>query len=143
MDRHNTQRMTDIPQFEVPEIIVENEDDSENEDPSQKMRATVDFTDRHQSWRDAFGFDGHSRVSSMSGSGPSSPSRSPRLRPHRPGQSVDLSDTIPDVGHTRRGSSVTAEAENASTALEAFNDSAWGESLRRSFTMRRPGERES
>lgn len=159
MDRHTTSRITDLSHLDVPEIVVDHETDtavdSENEDVSKQMRATVDFKDGRSSFREIFGLSmdggglGHSRKNSLTGSGAgsalSSPSRSPRLRPHRAnsslgGAAVDLSDMVPrprDGSHSRSGSAA------GELAVEAFNDSAWGESMRRSFTTRRPDDRMS
>jgi hypothetical protein len=149
----------------VPEIVVEGDDalaaHSDSEDPRHSMRATVDFSDGRGSMRgDMFsglGMDGfaHSRDGSVDsrgsrgslgvggGSGTSSPSRSPRLRPHRTnssasGAAMDLSDVVParrEGMHSRSGSAV------GDMAVEAFNDSAWGASMRRSFTTRRGDRR--
>jgi hypothetical protein len=136
--------MTDIPQFGVPEIIV---DDEENGESSTQMRASVspllspaDIPGRpRDSFREAFGLDGMS-YRPDSGSGLSSPARSPRLSPHHhatssgvSGLSFDLHGAGSEGSHSRRGSNVSAE-----NVLEVFSESAWGESLRRSFTMRHP-----
>ena len=130
------------------------------DDPRRSMRATVDFSDGRSSLRDPFsslGMEGyvHSRDGSVDSrgsraslgtglrSGGSSPSRSPRLRPHRTNSSVsgaglDLSDVVParrEGLHSPSGSTV------GDMAVEAFNDSAWGASMRRSFTMRKGDRR--
>lgn len=155
MQRHTMSRITDLSGFEVPEIVVDNETDGSGADSGDddvaKMRATVDFADGRSSFREMFGLGGpegmgHERGSSVgsAGSGAASPSRSPRLRPHRATGSggagvVDLSETVPGARegvHSRHGSAVEE------MAVEAFNESAWGESLRRSFTIRRPEGRD-
>jgi hypothetical protein len=94
--------------------------------------------------------------------GTSSPARSPRLSPLRASQagpsrerglshshsafSFDASDGgggvsgsgSPRRGHSRQGSAVSGVS--AEGVLEVFGQSAWGESLRRSFTLRRSRE---
>ncbi len=137
--------MTDVPQFELPEIVVDDED----EETGKQMHSSLspaDITDHRATWRESFGLDGahgspeRPRLSTditMAGPGSaiSSPSPSPRLAPHRPsnsGYSFEMSESgSPD--QSRRGSAVDAE-----NVVEAFSESAWGESLRRSFTTRRP-----
>ena len=68
-----------------------------------------------------------------------------RLRPHRATSSVngaemDLSDVVPPPRLTVEGERGTSRPVSAlgEVAMEAFTDSAWGESLRKSFTVRRP-----
>jgi voltage-dependent calcium channel len=138
MDRHKSARMTDIPQFEVPEIIV---DDESQRQPSQQtdtdgspLFSATHIPSRHNAFNEVFGFDGnYSYPEAVSAT--SSPARSPRLAPHQlsnSGHSFDLQEPI-SPAHSRQGSNVSAE-----NVLEVFSESAWGESLRRSFTMRRP-----
>ena len=78
-----------------------------------------------------------------------SPQRSPQLSPHRPHHrptnsafSFEGSEHLGSnhggsvgSGQNSRRGSITA-AENV---LQVLDESAWGESIRRSFTMRRPG----
>ena len=78
-----------------------------------------------------------------------SPQRSPQLTPHhahhRPTNSAFSFDGSEHLGsnhggsvgsgqNSRRGSATAAE-----NVLQVLDESAWGESIRRSFTMRRPG----
>jgi hypothetical protein len=130
--------MTDIPQFEVPEIIVEDDDGGQgssnpfDHDASPQMSATH-TPDRQSAFREVFGLDGSFQYPE-SGSALSSPARSPRLTPHRPTNSAysfEIQDPT-SPRHSRQGSGVSAE-----NVLEVFSESAWGESLRRSFTQRR------
>ncbi len=78
-----------------------------------------------------------------------SPRASPQLSPHRPTNSAFSNFSFeggelngaPATGggsgqSSRRGSAVSAE-----NVLEVLDNSAWGESIRRSFTLRRPGDR--
>lgn len=106
------------------------------------------------------GLDGanrHRMTESFSSGGPLSPSspwtstspgrtpqRSPQLSPpHRPTNSAfsfegDQHLSAPNsAASSRRGSAVSAE-----NVLEVLETSAWGESIRRSFTTRRPDPRE-
>lgn len=136
MDRHRSARMTAVPQFEVPEIVVDDGDGGPSSqqhfdpDGSPQFSATH-MPDRNSAFRDAFGLDGNFHYIE---SAVSSPSRSPRLAPHQPNNSAysfDLQEPS-SPRHSRHGSGVSAE-----NVLEVFSESAWGESLRRSFTMRR------
>jgi voltage-dependent calcium channel len=130
--------MTDIPQFEVPEIIV---DDEGQRQPSHQADADISpllsathIPGHHSSFNEVFGFDGNYPYSETL-SATSSPARSPRHAPHQPSNSGHGLDPL-ELGspsHSRQGSTVSAE-----NVLEVFTESAWGESLRRSFTMRRP-----
>lgn len=70
-------------------------------------------------------------LSPIDGRGPS-----PQLSPNRPtpsnfGFEHDLGTS--SVASSRRGSAVSAE-----NVLEVLDNSAWGESIRRSFTLKRP-----
>jgi hypothetical protein len=141
MDRHRSARMTAVPQFEVPEIVVDDGDGGTSTqqkfdpDGSPQFSATH-MPDRNNQFRDAFALDG-SYSYAESTSAISSPSRSPRLTPHRAANSAysfDLQEPS-SPHHSRHGSGVSAE-----NVLEVFSESAWGESLRRSFTMRRARE---
>ncbi len=170
MDRHKQSRMTDIPNFAVPEIIVDDDDDEYDDDNSKALmgRSThasllpsAAFSDGNP-FHTSFGFDNQNSTSYDSyrqqrrgtdaSEGPrgslgapsatSSPNRSPRLSPHRPSNSahsfdIDIEEPHGSAGNSRRGSSVSAE-----NVLEVFQDSAWGESLRRSFTTRKPGNQQ-
>lgn len=138
LDRHKTSRMTDIPQFEVPEIIV---DDDMEAGPSKQRDASSMLTPSHAytAFRPDLGLDlsQHTLAGSFGGSAVSSPSPSPRLAPHRPsnsGYSFDISEPG-SAQHSRQGSNVSAE-----NVMEVFSESAWGESLRRSFTQRQSRE---
>jgi hypothetical protein len=143
MDRHKSARMTDVPQFEVPEIIV---DDEGQRQPSQQtdpdgspLFSATHIPGRHSTFNEVFGFDGSYPYPDAI-SATSSPARSPRLSPHQQsnsGHSFDLQEPG-SPSHSRHGSNVSAE-----NVLEVFSESAWGESLRRSFTTRPPQGRSS
>jgi voltage-dependent calcium channel len=135
--------MTDIPQL-GPEVFVDDEDDI------AKKQATT-FTNPLLSPQDIqpqspfliHGLDGVRRQRATdAASNASSPGVSPRLSPHRPTNSAfsfdgDIPSPSGSAASSRRGSAV---AENV---LEVLDNSAWGESIRRSFTVRRPNNRGS
>ena len=145
--------MTGVPQLGVPEIFIDDED----EGPPQSLQG-VSALDDGTGWSplassaDPAGPSSyHRRDPSQSAStrSPStSPQRSPMSRQHRPGLSV--SDTYDNssewhsfarplspggtraADHSRQNSVVSAQ-----DVLEVLDQSAWGESIRRSFTARR------
>lgn len=138
--------MTDIPQL-GPEVWVD------DEEPVLKSRsALLSPSDIPlQSPFLSHGMDGANRQRATdNGEGPSStsaaasPGVSPRLSPHRPTNSafsfdgVDFPSPSGSASSSRRGSAVNAE-----NVLEVLDNSAWGESIRRSFTTRRPNDRGS
>ncbi|KAF8867049.1 BcCCH1, calcium channel protein [Acephala macrosclerotiorum] len=153
-------RMTDIPQL-GPEVFVDDVDISKQAkstvspmlSPLLSPPSPMDISDPRSSFI-AHGLDSaarHRRGSSLGQLGPFppgspgispgvSPRNSPQLSPHRPTNSAysfeggELTEGAAGSAHSsRRGSSVTAE-----NVLEVLDNSAWGESIRRSFTMRRP-----
>ncbi|KAF2761827.1 calcium-channel protein CCH1 [Pseudovirgaria hyperparasitica] len=155
-------RMTDIPQFTVPEILVEDEDITNPERRNQ----TPSLSPINTSFRSGSGSEharlGDSPVGSpigirgRSSSIQISPSQSPTMRGISPmgavGQeSIDRPDwqfaaalsgpPSPLGGGTPEGGRSRANSNAAQDALDVFNDSAWGESIRRSFTLRRPQDR--
>ncbi len=157
MERKRSGRMTDIPQL-GPEVYV---DDAE--DTARKANAVVSPSlspmDNMSDTRSSFiahGLNGapstrrragtlSASLSSPTGDGPLSPlsprgpGPSPQLSPHRPTNSAfsfegsELSGGGGSGHSSRRGSNVSAE-----NVLEVLDNSAWGESIRRSFTTRRP-----
>jgi hypothetical protein len=145
--------MTDIPQL-GPEVFVDDADDL-----SKQARSTVtpllspmDISGPRSSFI-THGLDGAARMRRGTGSSaggplspfsPGSPGRSPQLSPHRPTNSAFSFEAGEQLsggggsGHSsRRGSGVSAE-----NVLEVLDNSAWGESIRRSFTTRRPDKGE-
>ncbi|KAL2067362.1 hypothetical protein VTL71DRAFT_1787 [Oculimacula yallundae] len=165
LERKKSGRMTDIPQL-GPEVYIDDEVDI----AAKQARATVspllsptDIADPRSSFI-AHGLDGAARHrrggSSVSGplspgnpglspglSPRGSPGVSPQISPHRPSNSGfsfegnELGGGTAGAGggsgqSSRRGSAVSAE-----NVLDVLDNSAWGESIRRSFTLRRPGDR--
>lgn len=136
--------MTDIPQL-GPEIYVDEEEVARNQAAAASASAQS-----HLSPRDAspspflsHGLDGARRQRDADDNGVS-PGVSPRLSPHRPTNSAfsfegaDLNSPGGSASSSRRGSAVSAE-----NVLDVLDNSAWGESIRRSFTTRRPNDRGS
>lgn len=149
MDFRQSARMMTVPQFAVPEIFIEDQDpDSPQNDafpPSPTGGISPMDTRRPSLDTGAF----HLRADSRSGSPPRSPKQtgnvSPRTSSHRPSPSqgsasfqwgYDEPDESGMGGRSRAGSSVDRQ-----NVLEVFDNSAWGESIRRSFTLRRSGTR--
>lgn len=160
--------MTDIPQL-GPEVYVDEETDNIRKQPQPMISPLLsphDINDNRTSFI-THGLDGAARHrrgtdASLGGSGSGavspiavSPLASPRLSPHRPTMSQNSQFSFEggsgageltlqggSAQSSRRGSAVSAE-----NVLEVLDNSAWGESIRRSFTTRRPldrggGERE-
>jgi len=138
--------MTDIPQL-GPEVYVDDEEDIGKQARTKvsPLLSPMDISDPRSSFI-THGLDGARRqrgesVGVFGGPlSPGSPGISPQLSPHRPTNSAfsfEGGDTVVagSAGSSRRGSAVSAE-----NVLEVLDNSAWGESIRRSFTMRRPGK---
>ena len=152
LDFRHSARMVNIPQFAVPEIFVDDQDVISPQDPttpgpfpsegssrgSPRGRPSLDTSGlRHR---------GDSVSPSRSdNSSNASPSLTPqRALGHSPSPSGDGSfqwgqdgagDNIsPVAGRSRANSAVERQG-----VLDTFDNSAWGESIRRSFTTRRTG----
>jgi len=155
--------LTGPPQISVPEIFVENPHDSLD---SSIGAEGYDFTEstplrplHHDGGQGSSRLDARTLPKIETSFSPRSPARagkmsfdaspgaSPTLSSNRL-QSLDtphhaasrMSPTTPTLGegHSRHGSSVSAISTQG--VMESFDLSAWGESLRRSFTMRRPSQ---
>lgn len=135
--------MTYVPQL-GPEVFVEDVDAAPAKPSSgaaQSLLSPLDIPP--QSPFLTHGMDGarRNRTDSVSGS---SPGASPRLSPHRTTNSAfsfdgtELNEPPGSGNSSRRNSAVSAE-----NVLDVLDNSAWGESIRRSFTMRRPDNRSS
>ena len=143
LKRHDSARMTDIPQFAVPEIFV---DDSTAPFTQSKptLSTTLSPRDTLTRWNTEPSAPSSPTLSPLhpfASNDPMSPARSPQLSPNRAtGSTMGSAFSFEDVSvgsasqpGSRRTSNVSAE-----NVLEVFSESAWGESLRRSFTMRQP-----
>ncbi|OCK85943.1 hypothetical protein K432DRAFT_421393 [Lepidopterella palustris CBS 459.81] len=167
MDHKNSGRMTAVPQFTVPEIFVDDEDITNaaraHAPDVSPLLSPVDLTPLDSEWR-ASGSDARapspppdmalrSRANSIQITPSHSPTRgsgshaSPYIAPTdrdrewqfanalgRPPSPLEV-DTGPAGGRSRANSSVSAQ-----DVLEVLDNSAWGESIRRSFTLRRPSQ---
>lgn len=162
VNARKSSRMVAVPDFSVPEIYVDNPDDGStgsghtdqlDEYASQPMLSPRSPDHRRQgsSSSNASGYDargvppidtslrhrGDSRSNSPTHSDYSNTSPSALAAPRT--SHVDTAYHGPDASprHGRSGSSVSAQG----AMMESFDNSAWGESIRRSFTMRRPNQR--
>jgi hypothetical protein len=155
MERKRSGRMTTIPQL-GPEVYVDDADDI-----TKQARATVspllspvNIEDPRTSFI-SHGLDGARRyrgsdanVGSSGGTlSAGSPGISPQLSPHRPSNSAfSFEGGEPpggDSGPSSRHSSRRGSAVDETELLSALDNSAWADSMRRSFTMRRPNNRGS
>jgi hypothetical protein len=149
MERKRSGRMTAVPQL-GPEVYV----DDEHDVAKQAAKVTVSpllSPDAANDTRNSFithGLDGAMRSrrgTDASASGyplsPRSPGVSPKLSPHRPTNSA-YSFEGGELGTAGGGGSnhSSRRGSAAENVLEVLDNSAWGESIRRSFTMRRPSK---
>jgi hypothetical protein len=170
MEQKKSGRMAAVPQFTVPEIFVDDEDITEAQRGPFSASGSPLFSPVDTEWR-ASGSDAHepstphglrSRANSIQmtplgspirttplspiGSSPGLPPFSPPAdgewqfasalsRPPSPTQ-ADHGLAEPTGMRSRQNSSVSA-----ADVLEVLDNSAWGESIRRSFTQRRPSGR--
>ena len=144
-------RLASPPALAVPEIFVDDEDE-----PLSPGGLRDPFASPTRSPSSS---PGHSRSGTPSNAGSSRGDRTPQLSPNRAGfqaaqghrhghdatgwgsiggslVSPQGAASNPPAGggeHSRQGSSVSAQ-----DVLEVLDNSAWGESIRRSFTLRRP-----
>lgn len=150
LESRKSARMVTVPQFAVPEIFIDDQDVTGNRYSSHFSLASptsISPTDRTS--RRPHHDGGLRRRESRSGSpsaGPGDGGGSPSLSVARPSP-LDISTSFSwgqyDVAEaplpgqrSRAGSSVDRQ-----NVLEVFEESAWGESMRRSFTLRRSGTR--
>jgi len=168
VDARRRARMTAVPQFAIPEIFVDDPDDitSAQEPGGHSPLSSPMYMPSGSRARglslgasgvDPFAVAPQSPTRSRRDSRGSLPSAShrsdvsPRLSPHTQaysdgGRSYDLSLGLPPSspvdfsgdGHTRSRQNSNVSAQDV---LEVLDNSAWGESIRRSFTLRRPGNR--
>ena len=162
VNARKSSRMMAVPDFAVPEIYVDNPDEGSagsgyahesDEQASQPMLSpqSVDHRRGESSSSAASGYDARgvppidTSLRNRQGSHSNSPTHSdysntsPSQVTARRNSYIDTAYRGPDTspGHERSGSSVSAQG----TMMESLDNSAWGESIRRSFTMRRPNQR--
>ena len=160
---HHYARMDEPPQLPVPEIFVEDPDailrDSESTEPRDFTEPAPPPSPRSAdqgSTSSSFNLRGLPKLDttlrrreSVKGSlSPSeqspSPVPSPNLSPRRlfptdtayTGADRATSPSSPRPGHSRQGSGVSELS--AEGIMDSFENSAWAESIRRSFSVRRP-----
>lgn len=140
--------MTTVPQFGVPEIFIEDQDPESPQTTNFPPSSLSDYAPV-ESGRERMSLDVRGlrpRRGSNTGSPPqASRSRSGTVSTHRPSPSdsrasFQWGDGTVDASHggarSRAGSTVSPH-----DVLQVFDHSAWGESIRRSSTVRRSGTR--
>lgn len=158
IDARKSARMTTIPQFSVPEIFVDGEYEdnvegkmtpSEPEEPSgtdspsmlspsSRSRGNSSPTARGNLPRIDTDLGDRVRGSmEWSNISPSlAPGRSRAQTMSSYGAAEEQDVTEGGAGHSRQDSAMSVQ-----DVMDSLDNSAWGESLRRSFTQRRPNER--
>ena len=156
MERKNAGVLTAVPQFTVPEIFVEHDDDDDDHGdhggaaPGPSTRAADPFADEPASPRSARRSRAALHRADSGDSIQLTPAPSPPRRP-RPGSGAEPSawqlgasggrgDGPLEVDEGAGGGARSRAASNVSAqdVLDVLDNSAWGESIRRSFSMRRP-----
>ncbi|KAL3427803.1 calcium channel subunit cch1 [Phlyctema vagabunda] len=135
-------RMTTIPQL-GPEVYID-EDSNTPKIPKQTntMLSPMDAENPRTAFFN-YGFDGAASGRPRRGTdasmeiGPLSPI-TPTLSPHRATTSGFSLESGGESGGNSANTSRRGSAVSAENVLEVLDNSAWGESIRRSFTMRRP-----
>ena len=152
LDLRHTARMVNIPQFAVPEIFVDDQDATSPQDPATPglFPSLSPGSSRGRPSLDTSGLRHRGDSGSPSRSNDSS-NVSPSLTPqrgigHSPSPSGDSAfqwgfDGVGDDGSPVAGRSRANSAVDRQNVLNTFDNSAWGESIRRSFTIRRNGTR--
>ncbi|XMA11365.1 hypothetical protein WAI453_004156 [Rhynchosporium graminicola] len=168
LERKRSGRMTDIPQL-GPEVYIDDEVDiaaKRARATVSPLLSPTDIADPRSSFiTHGLGGAARHRRGGSSASGPlspgtpgmssslapgsprASPGASPQISSHKPSNSTFSFEGNESSGggagagggsaqSSRRGSAVSAE-----NVLDVLDNSAWGESIRRSFTLRRPGDR--
>lgn len=151
MERKRSGRMTDIPQL-GPEVFIDDSDDI-----GRQTNATLspffspfDTPDPRQAFTSR-GWDGGRRrrgtensivATPLSLIGPSFPPKlSPKQSLHKTTSSAFSFDTeeLGEPGESSgQGHNHSRVASTAENVLEVLDNSAWGASIRRSFTLKRP-----
>ena len=167
MDHKSSGRMTVVPQFTVPEIFVDDEDitnadrDRANAPNVSPLLSPIDLSPIDNEWR-ATGNDARtpspppemalrSRANSIQITPNQSPTRgvTPQTSPYivptdgsRDWQFASALGRPPSPLEADPGAAGARSRANSSVSaqdvLEVLDNSAWGESIRRSFTLRRP-----
>ncbi|KIX07286.1 uncharacterized protein Z518_01939 [Rhinocladiella mackenziei CBS 650.93] len=147
MDMRRNSRLGAPPSVPVPEIFIENPDDNniESTQPRDFTTTTPTYTPKKPSPSLPPIDTSFKATDTLRSAGSLSFDESPGTSPIRTRLgSVDTSypgptrssPTTPTLSHSRQGS--TASGISGQGVMESFDASAWGESIRRSFTTRRP-----
>ena len=150
-ERRKSARLVAPPSLPVPEIFIEDPDDNIESSSSTQPR---DFTDSSPSYTPKKQSVNLPPIdtslpygTSLRSVSPVDFDASPGSSPVRPRLgSVDTfyhgatrsSPTTPTLGHSRQNSNAGGGLGGGPGMMESFDSSAWGESLRRSFTTKRP-----
>ena len=149
--RHDSRKsavMRTVPQFAVPEIFIEDQDPDTPQTTNFAPSPIDDSSSVGNNRRQRMSLDAGRAFRQRSDSGAVSPStrsaRSGTVSSHRPSPSSssahfqwgDGADDAVTGGRSRAGSTVTPQS-----VLQVFDHSAWGESIRRSSTLKRSGTR--
>lgn len=163
MERRSAGIMTAVPQFTVPEIFVEHEEDQAGASPRpDHLSPQTPISPRTSAYGAVTPPEGRSRAPTLRrGESTSSIQLSPTTSPHRSppsflvrqesggsdtgdnrrlGQGIGRSVSPLDVDEPSGGRNRAASNVSAQDVLEVLDNSAWGESIRRSFSMRRPSQ---
>ncbi|KAJ5491210.1 hypothetical protein N7539_002777 [Penicillium diatomitis] len=165
VERKKSSRMTAVPQFTVPEIYVEDPMEEDRDEHAPGAMTPQNPVDADSSFSPMLSPTSTSRgraESSPTGRGVNlprldtsfggrssggntptewssiSPSRTPR-RLYDERDSFDTSqrdESVPGTDHSRQNSGISVN-----DVMQSLDNSAWGESIRRSFTQRRSGDR--
>lgn len=149
MEKKKSGRMTDIPNL-GPEIYVDDSHDitKQSRPTVSPLLSPMDASDPRSSFI-THGLDGARQRRGTNASlcdfvSPGSPGISPRISPqlsphHHKATNSAFSFEGGELGGGSTGSGDNSRRGSAAeNVLEVLDNSAWGESIRRSFTMRRP-----
>ncbi|KAL7628229.1 calcium channel protein [Parahypoxylon ruwenzoriense] len=147
LEKKRSARMTAIPQLDVPDIFVDDEDDHQRgaqqrttmaappaSTKSSDFLAVADAArPQHRSWSSSADISMYDSSNRHPLSLPRATPSMPGHRSHNSAMSFELQDSGPPSGESsRRGSSVSP-----AQVRELLDDSIWVESIRRSATIRR------
>ncbi|KAK8049512.1 ion transporter [Apiospora phragmitis] len=147
IDKKKLGRMTAVPQLDVPDIFVEDEDQRLKPPQRSTLAVTPRSTSRsseflgasnasrqlHKSWNNSSADTGYDSSSAHPLSAPRAAPSMPRRETQTSAFSFELQEPgTSSAGNSRRGSSVSP-----AQVRELLDDSVWVESIRRSATIRK------
>ena len=155
MESKRSARMTGVPQLDVPDILVDDEEEREARKSRQQSvasaageaphRASSTFLSPEEARAHHRTWSGASQDLSLHDTNYAHPLSLPRAQPMTPGGqhrstvsafSFELQE--PNSEHNSAASSRRGSAVSPAQVREMLDDSVWVESIRRSATMRRP-----